>query len=503
MSAYPFFKTPIDGLVSKTSEAQAETENDIVQLLLPWQEPGAKNDETIKIELEEGQEFTSKCIKTAELYRAAHIEFLRIPLEGLPEGLTPLDASRSWLSFWFTNCLAMLNDPLDSQESPRAIDTILSFQDPNGGFGGGPGQSPHLASTFAAVTALAILLGTAEPSVVQSTWSRVDREGMYKWIMSLKQSDGSFLMQAHGEVDVRACYCVLIVATLLNFLNPDLAAGLPAFIAGSQTYEGGFGLGAYFSKGGSSVPLGEAHGGYTSCALLAHFLLTGLSDFIPVTSLDYDACWRWLTMMQALPVEGGGFRGRSNKLVDGCYSWWCGGLFPVIGQLISDEQALFDDTITDESAEGISTSYDRRGLQEYVLLASQGQPPFDDEGGLRDKPFMGPDVYHTHYVLSGLSAAQHFHQFSSSKSTNLKEKFKLRNSLGRCIKGVDENSEEASHRMRAIYARALAWVTCEEKKLIVGLPENLIEPVHPVFNIDSHSVKATMDYFYSQGENSA
>lgn len=29
--------------------------------------------------------------------------------------------------------------------------------------------------------------------------------------------------------------------------------------------------------------------------------------------------------MQGLPIELGGFKGRTNKLVDGCYSWWVGG----------------------------------------------------------------------------------------------------------------------------------------------------------------------------------
>lgn len=33
---------------------------------------------------------------------------------------------------------------------------------------------------------------------------------------------------------------------------------------------------------------------------------------------------RWLTQMQGTPIELGGFRGRTNKLVDGCYSWWVG-----------------------------------------------------------------------------------------------------------------------------------------------------------------------------------
>lgn len=38
---------------------------------------------------------------------------------------------------------------------------LCRCQSPEGGFGGGPGQAPHLASTYAAVQALCIL-GTEE-----------------------------------------------------------------------------------------------------------------------------------------------------------------------------------------------------------------------------------------------------------------------------------------------------------------------------------------------------
>ena len=30
----------------------------------------------------------------------------------------------------------------------------------------------------------------------------------------------------------------------------------------------------------------------------------------------------------------GGFQGRSNKLVDGCYSFWQGGLFPLLQPIL-------------------------------------------------------------------------------------------------------------------------------------------------------------------------
>lgn len=40
------------------------------------------------------------------------------------------------------------------------------------------------------------------------------------------------------------------------------------------------------------------------------------------------------TVMQGT-VEGG-FMGRTNKLVDGCYSFWQGGLFPLLQKLMPD-----------------------------------------------------------------------------------------------------------------------------------------------------------------------
>lgn len=37
--------------------------------------------------------------------------------------------------------------------------------------------------------------------------------------------------------------------------------------------------------------------------------------------------------MQGSEIELGGFRGRTNKLVDGCYSWWVGGSFALLEAL--------------------------------------------------------------------------------------------------------------------------------------------------------------------------
>lgn len=159
----------------------------------------------------------------------------------------------------------------------------------------------------------------------------------------------------------RGTYCLLVVATLLDLLTPELLHNVDKFIAACQTYEGGFACSAYAYPGTSGLgasrsAMAEAHGGYSSCALNSHFLLrsvrphghtgsmgvagssTSLDPSFPAP-VDSQAALRWSVLMQAEAIEGGGFRGRSNKLVDGCYSWWVGGGIPVVAELVRREKA--------------------------------------------------------------------------------------------------------------------------------------------------------------------
>lgn len=167
---------------------------------------------------------------------------------------------------------------------------------------------------------------------------------MYDFFMSLKQPDGSFLVAHHSEVDVRGTYCLLCVAILLNLVTPELISGTGEFIASLQTYEGGFASAShpyYSSTPGTAETLlpsprpalGEAHGGYTFCALASW---TMLKPFLP-KDRSYDVnikrLLRWLVHMQGSKEELGGFRGRTNKLVDICYSWWQGGCFQLLRAL--------------------------------------------------------------------------------------------------------------------------------------------------------------------------
>ncbi|KAG0151654.1 hypothetical protein CROQUDRAFT_651089 [Cronartium quercuum f. sp. fusiforme G11] len=507
MPVHPLLPTPTDDYRSDTSVIQSTTEQAILDLLLPWVQPHLIRPNTIQLtqaDTDKGndenqrvpQQPGSRPISTAVLDRTAHMKYLIPGLNHLAPRFTGLDASRPWLMYWILNSFSILNLGLNTADRQRAIDTVLSFQHPQGGFGGGPGHLAHLAPTFSSISTLVSLLGAADDELVRDTWARVDIGQMYNWMLTLKQPDGSFIMQQNGEVDVRATYCALCVASLLNFLTPDLARGLPEFIAGCQTYEGGLGSASQLvniSTRSHRIPLGEAHGGYTSCGLLSHFLIKSLEGSLPVVPLDYPACLRWLSLMQALPIEGGGFRGRTNKLVDGCYSWWCGGVFPVINALIAESpSSTLDEPLSDEIRLG---TYDRQGLQEYILLISQGQPPGPVPGGLRDKPSAPVDHYHTHYVLSGLSSAQHQHYFSTSEMDSLGTAFDLRSAPPTFI-GIEETLGQATARARAVYSRALAWLTLEHDQLVIGAAQNGLIPIHPVFNMRTPYVKRAMDHFY-------
>ncbi|KAM7476424.1 hypothetical protein LguiB_023667 [Lonicera macranthoides] len=382
-----------------------------------------------------------------ELQRDMHIEFLTRGLRQLAPSFAVLDASRPWLCYWILHSVALLGEYVDAELENNAIDFLTRCQDPNGGYGGGPGQMPHLATTYAAVNSLVTLGG-------QRSLSSINRGKIYSFLLQMKDACGGFRMHDGGEIDVRACYTAISVASILNILDDVLVHNVGNYILSCQTYEGGI----------AGEPGSEAHGGYTFCGLSTMILIN------EANRLDLAGLTDWMVFRQGLE---GGFQGRTNKLVDGCYSFWQGGASALIQRLHvpgagEDNCSIYGTKNSGEEEQkygpdratllSVGSNFIRRStqmgplfhdiaLQQYILLCSQV------EGGFRDKPGKQRDHYHTCYCLSGLSACQYSYS--------------------------DDADSPASPRA------------------ILGPYSNLLEPIHPLYNVVLERYNEAHQFFSS------
>ncbi|KAI0113242.1 terpenoid cyclases/Protein prenyltransferase [Daldinia grandis] len=343
------------------------------------------------------------------LDRERHIKFLRKNLAPLSARFVMLDASRPWILYWCLNGLSLLGDDV-SVYRDSLIETARSMQNPTGGFGGGFGHASHLACTYAVVLALAVVGGDAAYEVI-------DRRALWKWLCDLKQTGGGFRMAVGGEVDIRGAYCAAVLITLLNLPlelppdspawtpdGPNLFTGLGDYVRRCQTFEGGI----------SAQPDGEAHGAYAFCALGCLAILGAPHRTFP-RYLDVPRLISWLSSRQYAPE--GGYSGRTNKLVDGCYSHWVGCCWPLVeASLAGPSSLMFDINKTKSPDIDIHNIYSREGLIRYILCCAQDQ---SKRGGMRDKPSKISDAYHTCYVLSGLSSAQHITRLLASEGEGM------------------------------------------------------------------------------------
>ncbi|MBA0614657.1 hypothetical protein Godav_014923 [Gossypium davidsonii] len=182
-------------------------------------------------------------------------------------------------------------------------------------------QMPHLATTYAAVNSLVTLGGDKALSSI-NRWSGyaiiefevfigsyltevcnfLQRKTIHVFAANERCQWGIQVMHDGGEIDVRACYTAISVASLLNILDDELVQNVGNYILSCQTYEGGI----------SGEPGSEAHGGYTFCGLATMILINEV-DRLDLSSLTVrpiglfsDKEWRgdfraelinWLTVV--------------------------------------------------------------------------------------------------------------------------------------------------------------------------------------------------------------
>ena len=284
------------------------------------------------------------------------------------------------------------------------VQVLKELQHEDGGFRGSPRGHAHLIATYAAIMSIANL-GIPEaydivdiPKMknfllkmknnnfeIDKKPSYTDKNGVY---LITRENEGDFIsyhtafpgtFQNHinGESDLRSTYCAMTTASVLNLINWDdlsndpLTKGVVENIKNCQTFEGGLG----------PEPYCEAHGGYSYCGIATLVLLNKLHE------IDVNAFIRWLVSRQM--TKEGGFNGRTNKLVDSCYSFWQGSVFNLL--YMTDKKYSYD----------MELLYDQLSLQAYILFACQEQ-----KGGLIDKPGRYPDLFHTNYATAGLVLSQ-------------------------------------------------------------------------------------------------
>jgi protein farnesyltransferase subunit beta len=390
----PLFSIPLhftqppsiqDHLTTETSSAQRETIAECLPLLNATDDPSRTP-------------FDFNEHGVPRLDRKSHVDFLHRSLEELPAAFVAADASRPWMLYWalmglyllgedvthYRDRLVTLKHRFPSFVGPfisfhmrvpkliltfRVIKTFAPMQNASGGFGGGHGQYSHLAGTYAAILSLALVGGEA-------AYSLIDRQSMWNWLGRLKQTNGGFEVCEGGEVDVRGAYCAMVTISLLNLPSElptpiptndgvltTFQQGLDDYLARCQTYEGGI----------SGSPGNEAHGAYAFCAIACLSLMNEQQQAL--RCLDLPSLLSWLSSRQYAPE--GGFAGRTNKLVDGCYSHWVGGCWPLIQASFSGPSSP-QKLRTDPT---IQSLYSKEGLTRYILSCCQAPT-----GGLRDKP---------------------------------------------------------------------------------------------------------------------
>ena len=223
-----------------------------------------------------------------------------------------------------------------------------------------------------------------------------------------------------------------------------------------QTYEGGIG----------QAPDNEAHGAYAFCCLACLCIMDAPRISIP-KFLNVDRLVSWLSARQSAPE--GSFSGRTNKLVDACYSHWVGGCWaPLEAALSSASQARKTTNL-----------WDREGLIRYTLCCSQTA-----NGGLRDKPGTKADAYHSCYSLAGLSAAQNYwtYQDTNPHRTNGESSF-------------DSDGVEDVSSLLAAFNWIPQRASAEERTAWAIDEEDTVSLVHPVYVIPPRMVERVKAQF--------
>ncbi|KAI0060411.1 terpenoid cyclases/Protein prenyltransferase [Artomyces pyxidatus] len=323
----------------------------------------------------------SKPVVIPPLTQKGHAAHCNRCLAGLPASLLDLDGSRMAISFY---CLGTLDitglvDQKITDTDRESWKEWIWDQQAGGVYGSGfrPGpfmtttenqpsqhlatysndySTPHIIMTYCALLSLAIL---------RDDFTKLDRKGLLQFLRSCQGADGSFsTIPGAGDGDLRMTYCAFAISALLNDWSGIDAPRAFAYLRRCRTYEGGYG----------QSPTCEAIGGPTYCALASVYLAPPHLA-MPLTPAERKQTTRWLLQTQN---ETGGLSGRTGKLADACYCFWCSASLDILG--------------------------DRALLNTPAMAAFLASCQFNF-GGIAKAPGTTPDPYHTYLSLAAVAIA--------------------------------------------------------------------------------------------------
>eukprot|EP01022_Parablepharisma_sp_SALTPOND_P003461 TRINITY_DN113_c0_g3_i1.p1 TRINITY_DN113_c0_g3~~TRINITY_DN113_c0_g3_i1.p1 ORF type:complete len:358 (+),score=42.36 TRINITY_DN113_c0_g3_i1:72-1076(+) len=280
----------------------------------------------------------------------AYINNLENTLEKDEIGYYTNEHLRVSAGYWCLGSLALFAHPLEEKRK-ETLELLSKCFTPCGGFGGCVFHDPCLSSTHYAILQLALFDALGDKSVA-------DTDKTAEYIAHLQKSDGSFMGDEWGEIDVRFSYYAISGLALLNkvsLIDTDKAC---EYILRCCNPDGAFGI----------VPGGESHAAYTFCAVAALGILRKLH------LVDHDKLGQWLAKRQ---TTEGGFNGRPEKLPDVCYSWW------VLSTLYIIKRQQW---------------CNKKSLQEFILKCQN-----DEDGGIADRQGNQADVFHTFFGSAAMS----------------------------------------------------------------------------------------------------
>ncbi|OCH90435.1 terpenoid cyclases/Protein prenyltransferase [Obba rivulosa] len=311
------------------------------------------------------------------LARTGHTSHCKICLSGLPFSQVEVDASRIAVIFYCLGAMDLLGtlSAKTSETDRQKWRDWFWEQQTSGKYGTGFKPStymtpqggndeysdydiPHLVMTYTALLSLAIL---------RDDFSKLDRPGILRFMRACQREDGSFsALPDGGEADLRSVYCAFALSNMLDDWSGVDVDRAVSYIQRCSSYEGGYG----------QTPYHEALGGTTYCAVAALYLAPSTAHSSPETRMtpaERARTIRWLTQNQ---TSSGGFRGRTGKLADACYCFWCGATLTILG---------------------VGNLVDSTAL---AMFMAQCQYKF---GGIAKAPSERPDPYHTYLSLASLA----------------------------------------------------------------------------------------------------